>query len=148
SQFEAKGLTVKRAWLDYVKTCSRPYTYPHFSTLYRVWLDDQTKKRFGDHVATDAVLGSAAPSEIADFSAEEDHLAELYWKRRIDSHSSVRVLSGFNCSLKIRNDELVVFDSGEERLYSKVTHGLQSVVFLGEGGHITIDAIKWCEAQG
>src|SRR5262245_49632062 len=56
SQFEAKGLTVKRAWRDYVKTCSRPYAYPHFSTLYRVWLEGQTKRRSGDHVAIDAVL--------------------------------------------------------------------------------------------
>jgi CRISPR-associated protein Cas1 len=29
-----------------------------------------------------------------------------------------------------------------------VTHGLQSIVFLGEGGNITLHAIKWCEAQG
>jgi hypothetical protein len=148
SQFEAKGLTVKGAWRDYVKTCSRPYAYPHFSTLYRVWLEGQTKRRNGDHVATDAVLGSAAPPHISDFSAEEDRLAELYWKRRVNPRSAVHVLSGFNCSLKVRSDELVAFDTGEDRLFSKVTHGLRSIVFLGEGGNITLDAIKWCEAQG
>jgi CRISPR-associated protein Cas1 len=58
------------------------------------------------------------------------------------------VLSGFNCALKVRNDELVAFDTGEERVYSKITHRLRSIVFLGEGGNITIDAIKWCDAQG
>jgi CRISPR-associated protein Cas1 len=50
--------------------------------------------------------------------------------------------------LKVRNDELVAFDTGEERSFSKVTHRLQAIAFVGEGGHITIDAIKWCEAQG
>ena len=48
----------------------------------------------------------------------------------------------------MRNDELVSFDTGEERSFQKVTHGLQAIIFLGEGGFITIDAIKWCEAQG
>jgi CRISPR/Cas system-associated endonuclease Cas1 len=50
--------------------------------------------------------------------------------------------------LKVRNDELVAFDTGEERSFRKVNHGLQAIVFLGEGGNITIDAIKWCEVQG
>jgi CRISPR-associated protein Cas1 len=50
--------------------------------------------------------------------------------------------------LRVRNDELVASDTGEERSFSKVTHRLQTIAFLGEGGHITIDAIKWCEAQG
>lgn len=148
SQFEAKGLTVKGAWRDYVNSCSQPYTYAHFSTLYRVWLAEQTTRGDKDQVAADAVSNSAAPLDLADFSAEEDHLAELYWKRKSNPRSAVHVMAGFNCSLKVRNDELVTSDTGEERLYSKVTHGLQSIVFLGEGGHITVDAIKWCEAQG
>jgi CRISPR-associated protein Cas1 len=29
-----------------------------------------------------------------------------------------------------------------------VTHGLKAVVFLGQSGNLTLDAIKWCEAQG
>lgn len=29
-----------------------------------------------------------------------------------------------------------------------MTHGLQAIVVMGEGGTITIEAIKWCEAQG
>jgi CRISP-associated protein Cas1 len=148
SRFEADGFTVKRAWEDYVGRCSQPYTYAHFSTLYRVWLQEQAKRRDGGQVVADTVQASEAPPDIAHFSTEEDHLAELYWKRRTNPRSPVHVLSGFNCSLKVRNDELVAFDTGEERSHSKVTHGLQSIVFLGEGGNVTIDAIKWCEAQG
>jgi CRISPR-associated protein Cas1 len=148
SQFEAMGLTVKSAWDEYVSKYSQPYTYAHFSTLYRAWLEEQARARSGDQVTSDEVQASDVPPDIADVSAEEDHRAEVFWKRRTNPRSAVRVLSGFNCSLKVRNDELVAFDTGEERLYSKVTHGLQSLVFLGEGGNITIDAIKWCEAQG
>lgn len=47
----------------------------------------------------------------------------------------------------MRNDALVAFDAGEERAFPKVTHGLQAIVFLGDGGNITIDAVKWCAAQ-
>jgi CRISPR-associated protein Cas1 len=147
SEFQARGLTIRNAWEDYVGRCSKPYTYTHFSTLYGVWLEERARIRGRDQAVADGTQVSA-PADIADFSADEDHLAELYWKRRINPLSPVHVLSGFNCSLKVRNDDLVAFDTSQERLYSKVTHGLQSIAFLGEGGHITIDAIKWCEAQG
>ena len=143
SQLQAKGFSIKSAWEGYVRTCSQPYTYAHFSTLYRAWLEDRAKSGDDGHVSEPV----AAP-DAEGFSAEEDHLAELYWKRRTNPRSSVHVLRGFNCSLKVRNDELVAFDTAEERWFPKVTHGLQSIVFLGEGGHITLDAIKWCEAQG
>jgi CRISPR-associated protein Cas1 len=147
SELQARGLTIRGAWEDYVRRCSQPYTYAYFSTLYGVWLEERATMRDRDQAVADPTQASAL-ADIADFSAEEDHLAELYWKRRSNPRSPVHVLSGFNCSLKIRNDELVIFDTGQERWYSKVTHGLHSIVFLGEGGHITIDAIKWCEAQG
>ncbi len=80
SDFEAKGLTIKEAWQNYAKGCSRPYTYPHFSTLYKLWLADQ---------ATQGVDGALAevsiePTGFADYSADEDHLAELYWKKKSD----------------------------------------------------------------
>jgi CRISP-associated protein Cas1 len=35
-----------------------------------------------------------------------------------------------------------------ERSFTKVIHGLSAVVLLGSGGHVTIDAIAWCAAQG
>jgi hypothetical protein len=144
SEFEAKGLTVKDAWLDYAKSCSQPYTYAHFSTLYKVWFAGQAETRNGRSCDGDY----ADPIYLVDYTADEDHISELYWKRKSNPRSAVHGLSGFNCSLKVRNDELVAFDSGEERLFRKVNHGLQAIAFLGEGGNITIDAIKWCEAQG
>jgi CRISP-associated protein Cas1 len=147
SEFQARGLTIRSAWEDYVSRCSQPYTYAHFSTLYGVWLDEREKIRDRDQPVAHAAQLSA-PANIADFTADEDHGAELYWKRRINPRSPIHILSGFNCSLKVRNDDLVAFDTGQEQFYAKVTHGLRSIVFLGEGGHITIDAIKWCEAQG
>ncbi len=144
SDFEAKGLTVKEAWQDYAKGCARPYTYAHFSTLYKVWLSEQAKAKADIGFASDL----AEPAGFADYSAEEDHIAELYWKTKSNPRSAVQVLSGFNCSLKVRNDELVAFDTGEERSFPKVSHGLHAIAFLGEGGIISIDAVKWCEAQG
>jgi CRISP-associated protein Cas1 len=143
SEFEAKGLTVKDAWRAYAQGCSKPYVYTHFSTLYRRWLEEQAKTQ------AERQLGDGGQTAIIpDYSADEDHLAELYWKKKLHPRSAVHVLSGFNCSLKVRNDELVAYDTGEDRSFPKVTHGLQAIVFMGEGGAITVDAIKWCEAQG
>jgi CRISPR-associated protein Cas1 len=143
SEFEAKGLTIKDAWRAYAQGCAKPYVYTHFSTLYRRWLEDRSKMH-----AVQMLGDEAQTSCFPDCSADEDHLAEVYWKKKLHPRAAVHVLSGFNCSLKVRNDELVTYDTGEERSFPKVTHGLQAVVFLGEGGSITIDAIKWCAAQG
>ena len=143
SDFEAKGLTVKDAWREYAKGCAKPYVYTHFATLYRKWLENQADRRNGE----DGSPSSPLP-DLPDYSADEDHLTEEYWRRKAHPRAAVHALSGYNCSLKVRNDELVSFDTGEERSFPKVTHGLQAIIFLGEGGFITIDAIKWCEAQG
>ncbi len=142
SDFEARGLIVKDAWREYAKGCSKPYTYTHFSVLYRKWLEEEASRKEIEQTAADAW------SVLEDCSADEDHLAERYWKKKLHPRSEVHALSGFNCSLKVRNDELVTFDTGEERCFHKVTHGLQAIIFMGEGGSITIDAVKWCEAQG
>jgi CRISPR-associated protein Cas1 len=141
AEFEAKGLTVKDAWRAYAQCCSKPYVYTHFSTLYRRWLEEETKTQAERRL-------SDGGQTLFNYSADEDHLAELNWKKKLHPRSPVHVLAGFNCSLKVRNDQLVSFDTGEERSFPKVAHGLQAVVFVGEGGAITIDAIKWCEAQG
>jgi CRISPR-associated protein Cas1 len=143
SNYEAKGLTVKDAWRDYAKGCAKPYVYTHFSTLYRKWLEDRVQLRNDQDGCPNSPL-----SDPEDCSADEDHFAEEYWRRKAHPRAAVHALSGYNCSLKVRNDELVSFDTGEERSFRKVTHGLQAIIFLGEGGFITIDAIKWCEAQG
>jgi len=121
ADFEARGLTVKDAWREYAKGCSKPYGYTHFGVLYRKWLDDKAEQRA---LEPDAC---ADGWNIDDCSADEDHLAELYWIKKLHPRSAVHVLSGFNCSLKVRNDELVTFDTGEERSFHKVTHGLQAV---------------------
>ena len=119
SDYEAKGLSVKDAWRDYAKNCSKAYVYTHFSTLYRRWLASEGERRTGGKDEGDSVtsLGDA------DDSAEEDHLSELAWKRRLDPRSAVHVLSGFNSSLKVRSDALVACDAGEERVSQKSRMG-------------------------
>jgi CRISPR-associated protein Cas1 len=139
-----KGLTVKDAWRDYAKGCPKPYVYTHFSTLDRRWLAEEAERRLNGR----AEAGDRGAPTVLDVSAEEDYLVELSWKRRLDPRSAVHALSGSNSSLRVKNAALLAFDADEERTFSKVTHGLQAFVFLGEGGNITVDAIKWCAAQG
>jgi hypothetical protein len=110
ADFEAKGLTIKYAWRNYAKGCSKPYVYTHFSTLYRRWLSEEAERGINGKAEG---IGGRTPS-VLDVSAEEDHLSELSWKRRLDPRSAVHVLLGFNSSLRVRNDALVAFDAGEE----------------------------------
>jgi hypothetical protein len=134
ASLEAGGHTVKDAWLDYARSNSSAYSYAYFSTLYRVWLDDRQKQPSAD------MNGDVTIVPIPDYSADEDHHAELYWKRKADPRSQIHVLSGFDCSLTVKNGELVCYDTGTERSFPKVTHGLSAVIFLGSAGQITIDA--------
>jgi CRISPR-associated protein Cas1 len=136
----AKGKTVKEVWREYAKGTTKPYCYTHFSTLFRVWLEEQKAKSL-------SAFPNGAHLPIPDYTAEEDELAEAYWKDRIDPRSAIHVLHGDCCSLKVQRGELVTFD-GEERRFSKVTHDLQAVVILGHSGFMTLDAIKWCDVQG
>jgi CRISPR-associated protein Cas1 len=95
-----------------------------------------------------APLDEEAAAAVPDFSADEDQRAALYWRQRADPRSAVHVLHGHGCSLKVKNGDLVCFDTGSERSFPKVTHRLCAIIFLGTSGQITVDAIKWCEAQG
>jgi len=132
----AKGKTVKEVWLEYAKMTPKAYCYTHFSTMFRRWLEEQKHQ------------ASNTQGVIPDYTADEDEAAEGYWKVRIDPRSSIHSLHGHACALKVERGELVSFENGEMRRFKKVTHGLKAVLFLGQSGNITLDAIKWCEAQG
>lgn len=146
----AKGKTVKEIWRAYAQETPKAYCYTHFSTLFRVWLEANKLPLTSGKVA---VKGSALPiiapvAQIPDYAADEDDIAEAYWKDRIDPRASVHALYGNACALKVEKGELVSLNDGEVRRFAKVTHGLRAFVFLGQGGSLTLDAIKWCEAQG
>ncbi len=127
----------------HVKESAKPYCYTHFTTLFRVWLEaDKTNA-----VESAEVDQVAASISIPDYTAEEDEFAEGYWKDRIDPRSEIHVLHGNGCSVKVQRGELVTYD-GEERQFSKVTHGLRAIAILGQSGFLTLDAIKWCDVQG
>ena len=91
---------------------------------------------------------TASNLTIPDYTADEDATAEDYWKDRIDPRASVHALYGNACALKVDKGELVSLNDGEVRRFSKVTHGLKAIVFFGQSGNLTLEAIKWCEAQG
>lgn len=144
AKLTAQGKTIKEVWREYAKSATRAYCYTHFSTLFRVWLEEEkTKALCVTRAASD---GQPDQPAILDCTAEEDHLSELYWKDRIDPRSVIHVLNGHGSSVKVQRGDLVTFD-GEERRFPKVTHGLKTLVLLSQSGNITLDSIKWCEAQ-
>jgi CRISP-associated protein Cas1 len=87
-------------------------------------------------------------ASIPDYTADDDDIAERYWKARIDPCGSTHVIYGGTCALKVEKGDLVALNGRDLRRFAKVTHGLKAILFLNHSGSITLDAIKWCEAQG
>jgi CRISPR-associated protein Cas1 len=152
AKLTAKGKTVKEVWRAYAQETPKPYCYTHFSTLFRHWLEESkgaaVSRKGNCKKAALTVEPTASNLAIPDYTADEDAIAEEYWKDRIDPRASVHALYGHACALKVDKGELVSLNDGEVRRFSKVTHGLKAIVFLGQSGNLTLDAIKWCEAQG
>jgi hypothetical protein len=140
---------------DYAQSNSSAYSYAYFSTLYRVWQDEQQKCQPANSVESSTASVSNIAKDldttgapIFDYSADEDHHAELYWKHKVDPRSRTHSLTGHDCSLRVKNGELHSYHTGVQRSFPKITHGLSAIIFLGTAGQITVDAVKWCAAQG
>jgi CRISPR-associated protein Cas1 len=161
-----KGKTVKDCWQDYARDQPKAYSYEYFSTLFRVWLDEnktaKTPKPKGGKLQTGPEASGLTVKEddpashetpvLPKFSTEEFIASRDLWQKRIDPRSSVFVLHGHGCTLKVERGELVAWDGSRtetaNRRFPKVTHGLSAVIFLGSSGLVTFEAIKWLEAQG
>jgi hypothetical protein len=152
AKLTAKGKTVKEVWRAYAQETLKAYCYTHFSTLFRHWLEENkgaaVSSKGNCKKAALTVEPTASNLPIPDYTADEDAIAENYWKNRIDPRASVHALYGNACALRVDKGELVSLNDGEARRFSKVTHGLKAILFLGQSGNLTLDAIKWCEAQG
>jgi CRISP-associated protein Cas1 len=150
AKLTAKGKTVKEVWRAYAQATPKAYCYTHFSTLFRVWLNDNklAAPSVREPKTNGAVRLPASQIRIPDYTADEDAIAEGYWKDRIDPRAYVQALYGNACALKVDKGELVSLNDGQVRRFAKVIHGLKAIVFLGQSGNLTLDAIKWCEAQG
>jgi CRISPR-associated protein Cas1 len=152
AKLTAKGKTVKEVWRAYAQETPKAYCYTHFSTLFRRWLEENkgaaVSSKGNCKKAALTVEPTASNLAIPDYTADEDAIAEDYWKNRIDPRASVHALNGNACALKVDKGELVSLNDGDVRRFSKVTHGLKAIVFLGQSGNLTLDAIKWCQPQG
>jgi CRISPR-associated protein Cas1 len=151
AKLTAKGKTVKEVWRAYAQETPKAYCYTHFSTLFRRWLEENkvaASSPKGTSKQPTPTQSAASNLPIPDYTADEDAIAEDYWKNRIDPRASLHALNGNACALKVDKGELVSLNDGEVRRFSKVTHGLKAIVFLGQSGNLTLDAIKWCKAQG
>jgi CRISPR-associated protein Cas1 len=148
AKLTARGKTVKEIWRAYAQETPKAYTYTHFSTLFRRWLEGN-KLSVQSGKGTQRASSALSPAELAipDYTADEDAIAEAYWKDRIDPRASVHALHGNASALKVERGELVSLNDSEVRRFSKVTHGLKAIMFLGQSGSLTLDAIRWCEAQ-
>jgi CRISP-associated protein Cas1 len=132
----ARGASLRSIWRRYVATATvAPIGYVAFTKRVKKWN------------AVHPARPEIAPG-IRDYMPAEDGAADRYWADKSDPSSSIHVLAGFGCSLKIEHGLLTTFDTGTVRKFEPVNHRLSAIVFTGASGLVTIDAIKWCAAKG
>lgn len=152
SRLTLSGKTVKECWQNYAHESSGAYTYEHFSTLFRVWLDENKLRPVSCEAHTRE--GSQTPHAIPNYSTEEHAASYEFWRDKIAPLSETLVLYGHGSILKVERGELVVWNGGRigeiervNRRFAKITHGLSSIVFTGSGGTLSFDALRWAAAQ-
>lgn len=118
ARLTAKGKTVKEVWRAYAQETPKAYCYTHFSTLFRRWLQENkqtapSKTGAGKRTLPPAEQ-TASSFAIPDYTADEDAIAEDYWKNRIDPRANVHALYGNACTLKVYKGELVSLNARVE----------------------------------
>ena len=131
----ARGASLASVWRRYAATATiTPIGYVAFTKQVKRW---HAQSR----------IPEIAPG-LSDYTPAEGGTADRYWADRSDPSSSIHVLAGFGCSLKVEHGLLTTFDTGTIRKFEPINHRLSAIVFTGASGLVTIDAIKWCEAKG
>ncbi len=125
------GSTVAAAWRRYAEGAHRPIKFQAFALRYRGWLRDRKPQ-------PDMVPG------IPNYTSAENIAADEFWSNRSDPTSSILTLTGFGCSLSVRDGFLIAFDTGVTRKYEPTGHCISAVVFGAFGGVISTGAIQWC----
>jgi CRISPR-associated protein Cas1 len=129
------GATIRAVWREYADTAHAPMKYGAFANGYARWLRPQKP------------LPEIAPG-IPGFTPAENAAAEAYWADRADPASTILVLAGFGCSLKVEHGLLVAFDTGTTRRIEPANHRISAIVFGPFGGLISTRAIEWCADRG
>lgn len=80
---------------------------------------------------------------------------EVKAEKALRAQSGTLVVSGIGCSLRVKNDALVVFpgkthanQKQETRTLYRGVHGVETIMVLSEKGIISLDAMAWARAQG
>jgi CRISP-associated protein Cas1 len=129
------GATVRAVWREYADTTHAPIKYGTFANGYARWLRQQKP------------APEIAPG-IPSYTPAENAAAEAYWADRADPSSTVLVLAGFGCSLKVEHGSLVAFDTGTTRRIEPINHRISVIVFGPFGGLVSTRAIEWCADRG
>ena len=132
----ARGASLASVWRRYAATATiAPIGYVAFTKQVKKWHAAQPPRP------------EIAPG-IPDYAPAEDSGADRYWADRTEPSSSIHVLAGFGCSLKVEHGLLATFDAGTSKKFEPINHRLAAIVFTGSGGIVTVDAIKWCASKG
>jgi hypothetical protein len=136
-----------------------PLSYQRFLIRFRAWLAEQTGanptapirqlphvppfRRKPQPCQPERRSGQPTVKELAAEAAKR----ETYWQDRSDPRSPVLALTGFGCSLSVRDGLLIAFDTGETRKFEPTNHRISAVVFGPFGGLISTSAIQWCAVR-
>jgi len=129
------GAPIRSVWKEYAEAAHAPLGYAAFCNRYKEWLSLQRP------------MPEIAPG-IPSYTPAENAAVEAYWADRADPSSTVFVLAGFGCSLKVEHGLLVAFDTGTTRKIEPTNHRLSVIVFGPFGGLVSTRAIEWCGDRG
>lgn len=108
----------------------------------------------GDISSSDDVL-SSPPRYLPNMAEYETSCAHYEKQANVRlRNSDTIVLAGYGCCIKVRYDALCVeyFKGKDATEYAlrldRGTHKIKQLIFTGQGGYITFDALAWCKQQG
>ncbi len=104
-----------------------------------------------------SLLSSPSGDELRDMQAAYSASCVAYESKaeKTLSKTGTIIVSGIGCSLRVKNDALVVFpgkthaqQKQETRTLYRGVHGCDQIIVLSEKGIISLDAMAWARAQG
>jgi CRISP-associated protein Cas1 len=120
-----RGETTERAaYLAYAATAGRPYARSTFALMLR-------------NVANGAAI--ERPQAVPD--------SEAFWAARLKVKPSVVTTCADNATLRVKGGALIVYDGAHSLTYTSGGKHPSAIVMAGWGGHVSIEAIRFCASH-
>jgi CRISPR-associated protein Cas1 len=120
-----QGTTTERAaYLAYAATAARPYARSTFALILRNAADGHAIER---------------PQEAPN--------SDAFWAARLKVKPSIVTTCADNATLRVKGGALIVYDGAHSLTYSAAGKHPSAIVMAGWGGHVSIEAVRFCASH-